>query len=296
MIEVTEVCKAFGSVQALQSFNMKVLPGSVYGLVGPNGAGKTTALKHIAGAIRPDSGTVQVCGGEVFENIAVKARIATIPSDLYVPDTATVDEMRHLYDIMFPDFDNDRFRSFSRYFEIDPKRPMRTLSKGMQKQAVFWLVLSRRPEVMLLDEPVDGLDPAARRMVWGLMMDEVANRNMTVVSSSHNLRELTDVCDYVGIMEKGSMRLERSLTDLQENFVKVQVAFENDQVEIPDELDYISRTQEGRLTTLVVRSGAARTEEILETVHPVFVNVLPLSLEEIFIYELGGDHGDASVD
>lgn len=289
MIKVSQVCKAFGPVQALQDFDMHVLPGSVYGLVGPNGAGKTTALKIISGAMRPDAGTVSVCGGEVYENVAVKGRIASIPSDLYFSEIATLEGMKNFYSVVFPDFSSLRFEELRPYFDLDTSRQVRSLSKGMQKQAFFWLSLSRRPDVLLLDEPVDGLDPAARHTIWGLVMDDVANRGMTVVSSSHNLRELTDVCDHVGIMDAGHMRVERSLSELQENFVKVQVAFEDDQFEAPAELDVVSRTMEGRLFTLVVRASAEKTKAILAQCNPVFVNVLPLSLEEIFIYELDGD-------
>ena len=292
MIKVSQVCKAFGPVQALQNFDMHVLPGSVYGLVGPNGAGKTTALKVISGAMRADAGTVSVCGGEVYENVAVKGRIASIPNDLYFSEIATVEGMKNLYSVVFPDFSSLRFEELRPYFNLETNRQVRSLSKGMQKQAFFWLALSRRPDVLLLDEPVDGLDPAARHTIWGLVMDDVANRGMTVVSSSHNLRELTDVCDHVGIMDAGQMRLERSLSELQENFVKVQVAFEDDKFEAPAELDVVNRVQEGRLFTLVVRASAEKAQAILAQSNPMFVNVLPLSLEEIFIYELGGDRNE----
>lgn len=296
MIELSKVCKSFGPVQALDDFSMKVAPGSVYGLVGPNGAGKTTVMNHVAGVMRPDSGQVSVCGGQVFENPLVKSHIASIPSDLYYPDGSTIEDMRNFHALLFPDFSKERFANISRVFGISEQRRIRTLSKGMKKQVAFWLALSRTPDVLLLDEPVDGLDPLARRMVWGLVMDEVAGRNMTVLLSSHNLRELTDVCDHVGIMEAGAMRLERSLSDLQENFVKVQVAFAEDLLTVPDSLDVVSREQEGRLFTLVVRANAQEVQDAFAALNPLFVNVLPLSLEEIFIHELGGTRNEPLAD
>lgn len=296
MIELSKVCKSFGPVQALDDFSMKVAPGSVYGLVGPNGAGKTTVMNHVAGVMRPDSGQVSVCGGRVFENPLVKSHIASIPSDLYYPDGSTIEDMRNFHALLFPDFSKERFANISRVFGISEQRRIRTLSKGMKKQVAFWLALSRTPDVLLLDEPVDGLDPLARRMVWGLVMDEVAGRNMTVLLSSHNLRELTDVCDHVGIMEAGAMRLERSLSDLQENFVKVQVAFAGDLLTVPDSLDVVSREQEGRLFTLVVRANAQEVQDAFAALNPLFVNVLPLSLEEIFIHELGGTRNEPLAD
>lgn len=151
-------------------------------------------------------------------------------------------------------------------------------------------LLLQRPDVLLLDEPLDGLDPSARHAVLGQVMDEVSVRQMTVLVSSHNLRELADICDYVGIMDQGHMRLERSLEDLQGGFVKVQVAFADEARPLPDALDVVHAERQGRLHTLVVRGEADAVEDLLDREGAVFVNVLPLSLEEIFIYEVGGAH------
>lgn len=289
MIRAEGLVKEFGAIRALDVLDLHVPAGAVYGLVGPNGAGKTTALQHIAGVYRPTAGEVLVDGQPVFENPQVKATIAYIPSDFYYYQQARIQDMRDLRAALFPRFDRQRFQQLAAVFPFDEKRTVRSLSKGMQKQLAFWLALSERPEVLLLDEPLDGLDPAARRLVLGIVMDEVAERGMTALVSSHNLRELTDVCDYVGIVDKGRMRLERSLAELQDNFVKAQVAFADEGQALPATLDVVSDSTQGKLHTLVVRGSADQVEQALAQAGATFVNILPLSLEEIFIYEIGGD-------
>ena len=290
MIEVTGLSKAFGSVRALDGVSMHVGTGSIYGLVGPNGAGKTTLLQHVAGVMRPDAGEVRVGGSPVFENPQVKERIAYVPSDLYLYRQARVRDMRSLHASVFPRFDERRFDELAGACGLDAQRVVRTLSKGMQRQLAFCLALAARPDVLLLDEPLDGLDPAARHAMLGQVMGEVAERRMTVLVSSHNLRELADICDHVGIMDEGRMRLERNLEDLQDGFVKVQVAFGKGAGHVPLPLDILHEEAQGRLRTLVVRGSADEVEALLEREGAVFVNVLPLSLEEIFIYEVGGAH------
>ena len=287
MIETNKLTKRFGDVYALRDLNMKVPKGSVYGLVGPNGAGKTTALQHISGAMRPTEGQVTIFGQPVFGNADVKETIAFIPSDFYYYRQATVKDMRDLHASLFPRFDVKRFEELQSVFPISQSLNMRSLSKGMTKQVAFWLALSQHPDVLLLDEPLDGLDPAARHLALGLVMEEVAARQMTVLVSSHNLRELADICDYVGILESGHMRLESSLAELQGSFVKVQVAFADENTPLPDELNIAHATSQGKLHTLVVRGDAQEVESLLVERGATFINVIPLSLEEVFIYEVG---------
>lgn len=290
MIETINLVKAFGTAKALDGLNLHVEKGTVYGLVGPNGAGKTTALQHIAGVYRQTSGEVLVGGRSVFEQPDVKQAIAFIPSDFYYYRQARVSDMKDLHASLEPRFDRARFEELAPLFNLDPNRPVRSLSKGMVKQLAFWLALSQRPDVLLLDEPLDGLDPAIRRTVLGAVMDEVASRGMTVLVSSHNLRELSDICDCVGIMEAGAMRLERSLAELQENFVKVQAAFDGgaDPLLASTGLDIVSSEQQGKLHTIVVRASSDEATSAMASAGATFVNVLPLSLEEIFVYEIGG--------
>ena len=287
MIQTDKLIKTFDGFRALNELNISVPAGSVYGLVGPNGAGKSTAIRHLAGIYRQDSGVVLIDSQPVFENPAIKEHIAYIPDEIFYFSQASIVDMAEFYRSIYPAFDMDRFHALGEIFTLDTKRPMRKLSRGMQKQAAFWTALSRRPDIVLMDEPVDGLDPIMRRQVWSLLLSEVAERGITVLVSSHNLRELEDVCDRVGIMEKGKMLLERSLSELQENIVKVQLALP-DGVELPAGLDILHQSMTGRLQQLILRGNAEEITAALATVSPLFMDVLPLTLEEIFIYELGG--------
>ena len=291
MIEARNVVKTFDGFRALDGLTMTVPKGSVYGLVGPNGAGKSTLLRHITGIYRQDAGEVLLEGEPIYENPAAKARVASIPDELYYFLSASTRDMARFLKGFYPKFDQSRYQTLRDLFsQIDEKRPMRRLSKGMQKQAAFWLALCCRPEVLVLDEPVDGLDPVMRRQVWSLIMADVAQEGTTVLVSSHNLRELEDVCDRVGILSHGKVLIERSLTDLQENLVKMQVVFqEREMPKLPDDLEVLHVSQVGRIHTLIVRGNATDVTNRLAVYAPILLEALPLTLEEIFIYELGGE-------
>ena len=288
MIEVRELRKSFDGFEALRGLNIHVPKGAVYGLVGPNGAGKSTVIRHLAGICRQDGGEALIGGQPVYENPAVKEKIAYIPDDIFYFGAASIRDMKNLYRALIPTFSDARFEKLREAFPLDDKRAMRRLSKGMQKQAAFWIALSCCPAVILLDEPVDGLDPVMRRQVWSLLLQDVAERGTTVLVSSHNLRELEDVCDHVGIMDKGRMLLERPLAALQENTVKIQLALP-DGKELPDGLDILHESRSGRLRQLILRGSSGELTARLAACEPFFMDVLPLSLEEIFIYELGGE-------
>ena len=292
MIKVINVVKTFDGFRALDGLTMTAEKGSIYGLVGPNGAGKSTILRHIMGIYRPDSGSVLVDGDRVYENPVVKAKIAAIPDDLYYFNSASTRDMMRFYRGMYPSFDVKRYETLAEAFpEVDERLPIRRLSKGMQKQSAFRLALCCNPEVLVLDEPVDGLDPVMRRQVWSLLMGDVAQRGTTVLVSSHNLRELEDVCDHVGIMNKGKVLIERSLNDLQENIVKLQAVWKPGEAPVlPKELEVLHISHVGRVYTYIVRGKAAEVTARLEPCGPLMLEALPLSLEEIFIYELGGEH------
>ena len=288
MIEVKNAVKRFDGFAALDGATLSVPAGSVYGLVGPNGAGKSTLIRHLTGIYRQDEGTVQVGGENVWENAALKARIAAIPDDWYYFLQSTVRDMMRFYKGFYPSFSMERYERLKEVFQIDEKRTIRRLSKGMQKQVAFWLALSCMPDYLILDEPVDGLDPVMRRQVWSLMMGDVSERGTTVLVSSHNLRELEDVCDHVGIMDHGKVLLERSLAQLQDNMVKLQVVFRDGTDEVPTELPVLHASKVGRIHTLIMRMNAEEATAKVSTYDPLLVDAVPLTLEEIFIYELGG--------
>ena len=289
MIEVKNVTKRFDGFKALDDLSINVPSGAIYGLVGPNGAGKSTIIRHITGIFRQDEGEVLVNGVPVFENPEIKKEIAYIPDDVFFFAQSTIKDMMKFYRGVWPNFSAERFEKLRQAFNLNENTKMRSLSKGMQKQAAFWLAVSGCPKVIVLDEPVDGLDPVMRRQVWSILMSDVAEYGTTVLVSSHNLRELEDVCDHVGIMSRGRLLLERSLSDLQDNIAKVQLALP-DGKELPKDLNIIHHSTTGRLQTIIVRGIAEEITNKLATCEPLFVDVIPLSLEEIFIYELGGEH------
>ena len=291
MIQIDKVVKTFDGFRALDELTMQVSRSSIYGLVGPNGAGKSTILRHIVGAYRPDSGNILVDGQPVYENPAVKRRIFSIPDELYFFGSASTRDMMKFYRGIFPNFDPARYEALKDAFPgVSERTPIRRLSKGMQKQSAFWLGLCCVPDLLVLDEPVDGLDPVMRRQVWSLLMGDVAQRGTTVLVSSHNLRELEDVCDHVGILSHGKVLLQRSLTDMQDNIVKVQVVFQTPELPpLPEGMELLHAAQTGRIHTLIIRGRADEVTSRLAALQPALLDALPLTLEEIFIYELGGD-------
>ena len=287
MIEVRELYKQFDEVRALDGLNMTVREGTVYGLVGPNGAGKSTLIRHLVGIYRQDKGEIFINGEPVFENPAVKSRIAYIPDEISYWTQSTVDDMQRFNSSVYPDFDREYYNRLSEQFGLDGKHLLRRLSKGQQKLAAFQLALAQRPDYVILDEPVDGLDPVNRRKIWGILLEDVAERGTTVLVSSHNLRELEDVCDHVGIMNHGRMLLERSLSELQENIVKIQTVLPEGK-ELPADLTILHCSRTGRLQQLILRGKPDVVSARLAECEPLFLDLLPLTLEEIFIYELGG--------
>lgn len=289
MLEAKNVVKTFDGFRALDSLNMTVPKGAVYGLVGPNGAGKSTIIRHLAGIYRQDSGEVLLDGQPVYENPAVKRRMTVIGDDWYYFPQANIREMARFFAGLYPAFSWERYEKLKQVFPLDEKMMLRRMSKGMQKQAAFWLAVCCMPEYLILDEPVDGLDPVMRRQVWSLLLGDVSERGTTVLVSSHNLRELEDVCDHVGILNRGQVLLERSLSDLHDNTVKLQVAYAGvTEPMLPSELNILHRSHVGRVYTYIVRGSRAEILRRMEITEPILLESIPLTLEEIFIYELGG--------
>jgi len=285
MIEVRNVTKSFDGYKALKDLSLTVPKGSVYGLVGPNGAGKSTLIRHLMGAYRPDEGTITIDGAPVYENVDLKKTMVCIPDDIFYYTSDTIRDLKNFYKGIYPLFDEERFQRLGEVFRLDQKKPVRRFSKGMQKQLAFWLAISCRPEILVLDEPVDGLDPVMRRQIMSIILEDVAEAGTTVLVSSHNLRELEDICDHVGIMHEGAMMLERSLSALQDNMVKIQLVTEQP---LPEELQVLHHTAVGRVQTIIARGSASEAETLLSRCNPLLCDILPLSLEEVFIYELGG--------
>lgn len=289
MIEAQKLTKSFGNYKVLEDLNLKVKKSSVYGLLGPNGAGKTTLIKHLTGLYRQDQGLVSIDDQPVYENPQVKAQMIYIPDDLYFFSQSSIDEMAKFYSKIYPAWNWNRYEQLKQVFPIDSKRRVVKLSKGMQKQLAFWLGISSMPKVMILDEPVDGLDPVMRKKVWSLILQDVAERQVTVLVSSHNLRELEDVCDHIGILHNGKIVVERELDDMKSDVHKFQLGFAGD---IPEGFlagpKVLHRTQTGSILLLIARGDKNELLQKMKSANPVILDVLPLTLEEIFIYELGG--------
>lgn len=289
MMEVKNIGKTYGSLVALDNVSMHVQKGSIYGLVGSNGAGKTTLLKILAGVYRQDRGEVLIDSQPVFENTAIKAKTVFIPDTVHFFSQYTIEDMAGFYRGVYGNWNEERYQELKRVFQLDEKQKIQQMSKGMQRQAAFWLALATEPDYLILDEPLDGLDPVMRRKVSNLMFQATAARNMTVLISSHNLRELEDLCDCIGILHRGRLVLERELDDLKSDLYKIQVAFPGgDREDIFPADTLLHQEKRGSVQLFIVRGQKDDIVANITQHQPLVLDVLPLTLEEIFIYEMGG--------
>lgn len=289
MIEVKGVTKTFDGFKALDNVSIHVKKNSVYGLMGPNGAGKTTLLLNIVDTYIPDSGEILINGLDVRDNPEAKKHTVFIPDEVFYFTNSTPLSLMDYYGGIYDNFDYDLFFKLRELFtEINLRKPIRKMSKGMKKQVAFWLSICCRPEVLILDEPVDGLDPVMRHNIWQLLLNRIALDGMTVLVSSHNLRELEDVCDHIGIMNHGKIVLEESLETLQKNIFKIQTAFA-DGFPIPDgEINVLSKKESGKITEIIASGDLEKTLETIRKYDPLILEPVPMTLEEIFIHEIGG--------
>lgn len=295
MIEIQKVTKRFGNFTAIEDLSFSVEPGSIYGLVGYNGAGKTTLLKTIAGVYRADGGEVRLFGENVFDNAKVKQRLFYIPDDLYFRPYASMEKMARFYRGYYPNFNPDTFHSLAEVFGLDRTKRINGFSKGMQRQAEIILALSTHPDVLLLDESFDGLDPQKREVVRRILLEYVAESNAGVIISSHDLHDLGNMCDRIGLINAKHLTLDAKIDEISANRCKFRLAFDperkkEDFVGIP----YSSYKQDGKIIELTVRGGVEETAEKLKALSPVLIEQLPLSLEEIFLDEMEGTDYDYS--
>ncbi|SDH39552.1 ABC-2 type transport system ATP-binding protein [Alteribacillus persepolensis] len=290
MIQIEKVTKTYENEKALHGISLSVGKGSIYGLLGTNGAGKTTLLKILAGIYRPDEGNVKVDNQPIYENVKLKEKVVFISDNLYFFPQATIEQMAAYYRSFYPSWNEERYQTMQKVFQINPKRKLQRLSKGMQRQAAFWLSLSAMPEVLILDEPIDGLDPVMRQKIKNLLFQDVADRELTVVISSHNLREIEDICDHVGIMHRGNIVVEKDLDDLKSDTHKIQAAFSSEEQEqrILEQLTVLHQEKRGSVLLVIAKGQKEAVEHIVHSSKPLVFDLLPLTLEEIFIYEMGG--------
>lgn len=283
MIHIENVIKRFGAVTAVNDVSLEIDDRQVFGLVGTNGAGKSTLLRLVSGILRPDSGRIEVLGEPVPGRPEIREDLFFIPDDPYFFRNGTAADMRNFYRTVYPRFDAGRFDRLLADFSLDPRRRISHYSRGMKKQLAVLCGICSGARYLLCDETFDGLDPVMRQAVKSIFANDMSERGLTPVIASHNLRELEDICDHVGIMRRGKMLLEKSLADMQGSTVKLQMVGP-----APKGLEVLHSSTVGRLSTYIVRGTLPRVQAAAEREKPPYFDVLPLSLEEIFIYELGG--------
>lgn len=286
MIKADNLTKRFQGVTAVDHIHAEIQDGTVFGLIGTNGAGKSTFLRMAAGILKPDEGTITLDGEAVFEDIRVKARCFYIPDEPYFLGNGTADDMKTFYQGIYPNFDTDRFDRLLKSFELDGRRKIQTFSKGMKKQLAVLLGICAGTDYLFCDETFDGLDPVMRQTVKSLFANDIEERHLTPVIASHNLRELEDICDHVGLLHRGGMLLSKDLDDMKMNIHKIQCVLPAglDRTNLQD-LDIMTTEQRGSLLTLTVRGQREEIQARMQSYHPVFFEMIPLSLEEIFISE-----------
>lgn len=289
MIQVQNIVKKFEKEVILHDVSLKIQKGSIYGLLGSNGAGKTTLLKTIAGIIKQNEGAVELERKPIFENVELKERMIFIPDALFFFSHYTVKQMANFYMDIYPKWNQERFQQMQQLLDLDADRKIQRFSKGMQRQVAFWLSLCAMPDYLILDEPFDGLDPVIRRKIKSWIIQDVAEREMTVLVSSHNLKEVEDICDAVGILHRGKLLLEKDLDELKSDIHKVQLAFKREVNPTQFEgLNILHEEKRGSVYLCIIRGDYKQVEAVIEQYNPVVFDILPLTLEEIFVYEMEG--------
>lgn len=286
MITAENATKRFGDITAVDHVCAEVRDGSVYGLIGSNGAGKSTFLRMLAGILSPDEGAVRIDGADIFENIALKERFFFISDEQFFFPNSTPAEMKNYYKRFYRRFDEDRYRKLMDGFGLNENRKIRTFSKGMKKQVSVICGLCAGTDYLFCDETFDGLDPVMRQAVKSIFAADMEDRNLTPIIASHNLRELEDICDHVGLLHKGGILLSKDLDDMKLNIHKIQCVLKPDmKPEDLTSLDKVNVEQRGSLCTITVRGSRSEVEAVMASYEPVFFECIPLSLEEIFISE-----------
>ena len=287
MIEVKNLSKSFDSIRAIDHINAKIEDGHVFGLIGTNGAGKSTFMRMLSGVLKPEEGEILVDGEPVYDNPAVKEKIFYISDDQYYFRSGTPVDMLKLYQTCYPAFDGAKWKGLMEKFGLDEKRKVNTFSKGMKKQLSVICGICANTKYLLCDETFDGLDPVMRQAVKALFVKEMDERGLTPVIASHNLRELEDICEYVGLLHRGGILLEKDIDDMKLNIHKLQCVIREDEMlqKIRSGLEVVTIDNRGSLYTVTVRGDKGKILEFMEHLNPVFYELLPLSLEEIFISE-----------
>ena len=287
MIEVRNINKNFDSIKAIDNITAKIEEGHVFGLIGTNGAGKSTFMRILCGVLKPDSGQVLIDGEEVYDNPAVKAKIFYISDDQYFFKTGTPKDMLKFYETYYNGFNREKFLALMKAFNLDINRKVNTFSKGMKKQLSVICGVCAGTKYLLCDETFDGLDPVMRQAVKSIFVKEIEERGMTPIIASHNLRELEDICEYVGLLHRGGILLAKDMEDMKINIHKMQVVIKDEETlpKIQEQFEVVKVENRGALYTVTIRGKREELDAFMEAINPIFYELLPLSLEEIFISE-----------
>ncbi len=286
MIKAENLTKNFDNIMAVDHVSAQIRAGSVFGLIGTNGAGKSTFLRMLSGILKPDEGSVTIDGEQIYENEKVKRRFFYISDDQYYFNNATPLDMMEFYSRVYPEFSRERFQNLLGSFGLDIRRKVHTFSKGMKKQLSVLCGICSNTDYLFCDETFDGLDPVMRQAVKSIFANDMAERNLTPIIASHNLRELEDICDHVGLLHRGGILLSKDLDDMKLNIHKVQCVLKDGMT--ADDMVALKRIKtetRGKLYTMTVRGNREEVEGQMESYQPVFYEIIPLSLEEIFISE-----------
>lgn len=287
MINTSHITKTFEDYDALHDVSCTIPKGCIYGMVGSNGAGKSTFLRLITGIYKPNQGTITIDDQPVYENPAIKEKIAFVPDELYFLPGANMLRMAKLYQSIYTNFSMERFHFLTEAFRLNPKKNIHTFSKGMKRQVAIILALSAKPDYLIFDETFDGLDPIMRKLIKGILMEDVAEREATVIITSHSLRELEDTCDQLALLHKGGLVLQNDVNDLKTSQFKIQIAFNYEyDSKLFEGLDIKYFMKSGSVSNLIVKGDHDATIAKLNALNPILLDVLPLSLEEVFMYEM----------
>ncbi len=287
MIKVENVEKYYGKIKALNGVSLTVKDGSIYGLIGTNGSGKSTVLRAMAGIFRPEKGKIEIDGENIYENPILKRRIVYISDDQFIIPSSTAEDVKDFYKNMYPNFDTEKFDKLTDRFSLDRKRQITGFSKGMKKQLDIISAVSSRPDYIYLDETFDGLDPVVREEVKRMLAYESAERGMSSVIASHNLREIEDICDAISLLHKGDVVISNDIDSIKTEYIKIQAIFTEEKTEEDfKELSVVNLSRSGSFYTIIARSDSFLAEHIVKSFSPVFYEVIPLTLEEVFITEM----------
>lgn len=289
MIKVNGIYKSYGDMEVVKNINLNIPKGAIYGLIGSNGAGKTTLLKTMTGIFKADKGSITIGNEEVYENVIAKEKIFFVTDNPYYYSDYTIKNMAKFYKGIYSTWDDEKYHRLKGVFKIDENKKIKNMSKGMKRQVAIWLALSTNTDILVLDEPLDGLDALMRQKVKKLIFQEVIDRKLTVVISSHNLRELEDFCDHIAIIHNGELVLEKDIDELKEKIFKVQIAFGDGMPEnLLKNINVLSMSQKGKVFILTINGDKNEAINEIKKYNPILIDIIPLTLEEIFISEMEG--------